>query len=159
MSVKEKIVNIALEKLWPWFTEYVWPILLRHLLGLIDSAFSGFAQRVKDTFGENSKKRAGEAKAKAADAETKAQNSDPGSKDYHTYKAESEVWRKIAEQYESDIKMLKEKVDELERTSKENVSEEAGKSVPDLNMTVSDITTLEISGITYPLPKLGKLDD
>lgn len=158
MSIKETVIKKAIEVLWPWFKERVWPNLQEYIVELIMSAISGLVSLVKRAFSENSKKRAEEAKANAAAAESKAQNSKPESSEYHTYKSEAEVWRKVAEQYEADIKDLKAKIDELEKASKEDISKQVGDSIPDIKMESEKKATLEIGNTTYSLPSLGKSD-
>ncbi len=157
MSIKETVIKKAIEVLWPWFKEIVWPILQQYIIELITSAISGLVALIKRTFSEKSNQRAEEANANAAAAESKAQNSNPESNDYYTYKAEAEVWRKVAKQYEADIKDLKEKIDELEKNSKEDVSKQVEESTPDIK-TASETTTLKIGEVTHSLPRLEKSD-
>ncbi|MGZ4857392.1 MAG: hypothetical protein ACXVZU_03390 [Methanobacteriaceae archaeon] len=151
-TVGKKITEAALDYIWPWIKEQVWPIIQTKILEEIAVSFPWFIQKIKDIFSQNSKEREHEARENAQAAEEKTKKTSD-EVEIAELKKEAEIWRKVAEQYKKDLEDIKSKVTEVETEALEEIKEEVLKNDPDINFD-NGSATLSIGGSNISLPQL-----
>lgn len=146
------IIKKLSEVFWPWVVKNIWPLVQQYIIQLAAEALAWLALRIKDLFNDKSNERAEQAKANSETAEQKAAEAGNNSNEYHAYKAEAEVWRKVAEQYKKDIEDLTQKVTALENESIEEFKEDIHEFTPEV-ATSEQSATVKIGNTTHQLSK------
>jgi len=117
MSILSKFLKFIVKKFWPWFQEFVWPIVQEHIIDIINFIISFFKNKIKDEVNEQSSKRESDANKKAEEAEQRAEKA-ANTTDADKYEAIAKVWREVAEQFRIDNEELRKKLDDLEAGAK-----------------------------------------
>lgn len=112
MSIFSKILQFIVKKFWPWFLEFVWPIIQEHIIDIINFIICFFTNKIKDKANEQSSKRESDANKKAEEAEQRAEKA-ANTTDADKYEAIAKVWREVAEQFRSDNEELRKKLDDI----------------------------------------------
>ena len=117
MSIFNTITKFVVKQFWPWFKEFVWPLLKEHVIELIVVFLKRFKSEIRDWVSGRSERRSTEAEEKAAAAENKAKATSDVN-EAERLRATAQVWREVAEQLRRDNDELKAKIDEVEAEAK-----------------------------------------
>jgi len=88
---KKSFKDVVIQKLWPWFIKYAWPIVKKYVLAILQ----------------------GKARKKAEEAEDKAKSATDKS-EANKYRTTAKVWREVAEQFLGGSEELKQSFDEIQ---------------------------------------------
>jgi predicted RNase H-like nuclease (RuvC/YqgF family) len=146
------VINFIVKYFWPWFIEFIWPIIKDHVKDLIIFIIGKLLGIVKEWFEEVTQKRKHQAESNAEQAENKAETASSDA-EADKYRAVAKVWREVAEQFRIDNENLKNKLYDLE-TEARTVSE---KMVDDMKIDVDfskekAIVTIDKNEKEIPLP-------
>lgn len=150
MATWAAIVAFMVDKAWPWFLKYAWPLLKAHVISFINEGLDVLFKKFRTAFHENSGKRAEEATKRAEDAEQRAAAADDAI-ERERWKAKAEAWRQTAEEYESDIKALQEQLRELTEQAKREIGGKIDQINPQLSREAKALN-LVLSGQAKSLP-------
>jgi hypothetical protein len=130
--MKADVIKKALEVVWPWIVENIWPVIQSQFITIFISSFGWFIEKIKELVKTKNEGRAKEAEENAVAAEKKADTETDESVIYG-YRAEADVWRKVAEQYKEDLAELSMRVTELEEKTKKDLNDGIQESTPEVN--------------------------
>lgn len=150
MSILESVKKIAVEILWPWIKEYVWPAIQAKLITELPELISWGIGKIKSGFSENSNSRESEAIANAKKAEEKANNSS-NELEIAELRKEAEIWKKVANQYKEDLAVMQEKMQKIEEATNKVVKEEVMKVNPEIDFESTGVN-LKIGETKISLP-------
>ncbi|UAA37384.1 hypothetical protein KIH87_11730 [Paraneptunicella aestuarii] len=152
MSVWNTVKVYLVEAFWPWFKEYAWPVIRKHLLELIDFLVGILKEKVKSRVSENAESQVHDFEQKASEAERAAMDS-LDRNEIEKLKQEAKIWREATERLKKDNAKLQKDLDEvIAKSSKDAVDSieaiELGLDSNDNN------TILSIDGNKKNLPKI-----
>lgn len=154
MSIWSEILKFVVKKFWPWFKQFVWPIIKEHIMEFVSFVIQKLIEIAKDMFSEKTSSRQQEAQSKAEEAESKASDA-TNDAEAEKYQAVAKVWREVAEQFRRDNEELKRKLEEAGNMA-ENVSAQMVDEM-DLDVDFSkEKPVMKLSKRTTELPALPR---
>ena len=151
------ILKFVAKKLWPWFKEYLWPILREHILELVVLVMSRLKEKFKAWAETRSNERQEQATQKAQEADESARDSATDS-EKQKYEAVARVWREVVEQIRVENEALKSKIEELTSAAEAEITTRTRDSNPTIDIS-SDMPVLIIGEKRTTLPALPDNSD
>ena len=154
MSISSALKTFLAKRFWPWLKEFVWPILIKHILDIISVIFSKLSETIKKWFYKSADKRASNASKNAEEAEVRAKQAKT-SEETEKYKIVAQVWREVAEQIRVENEALRQQLDDILTQA----GAEAKSMVSDLDINIdfsSENPTLDVGSTSTELPKLSE---
>lgn len=133
---KSSMMRFLAEKMWPWFKNYIWPLLREHTVELFAWVMAKLKDRFKEWAESRSKDRVDQAQNKVRESEKAARNA-PSNAEREKHEAVAQVWREVAEQFRQDNEELRLKLDELTSEATKDFSQDLQDSTPDFDSSRS----------------------
>lgn len=147
---KSTVMKFIAEKLWPWFKNYIWPLLREHVIEIFNWCIAKLKERFKEWTDNRSTNRTEQAVSKAEEAERASQEAET-SADREKYAAVAQVWREVAEQFRQDNEELRAKLDELTAGAEAEFADNISKCDPAID-TSKSAPALMLSNQRLELP-------
>ena len=154
MSIWQWVKKLIVEIFWPWFKEFVWPIIKKAIEELI-SYIIGTVEKIKKWTSEKAKNNAENANKKADEFDKMAEfaKTHEAHEEADKFRAVAQVWREVAEQFRQENELLKREIDDISKTAKKEVSEKVDNLNIDLDFS-HEKPKFMIGGNSYNLPAL-----
>jgi len=157
MAVWQWVKEVTVKVFWPWFKEVAWPLIRKHLKGLITFSLDLFKEKFKKWASEQAKKRTKSANQKADEFAQKAKAAQTH-EDAEKFRAVAQIWREVAEQLRQENEALKMKLDELSQEVQREALEKTNNLDVDLDFS-AEKPKLMMGDTSYDLPALPSSDD
>lgn len=150
MPLLKDLINLIINKFWPWFVKYIWPLIKDYVIEVLKTIFSQLAERIKNIFSEKGIQAAASAEENAAAAQAKAATASSGT--------EKDKWEAIAAVWRDAANMFREENDQLKRKLEEAISEAQDKSkeqIQGLDVSIKSMSgtpMLTVGNHSTPLP-------
>lgn len=148
------IKKFIVQKFWPWFIQYVWPIIQSEVVSVVMTIFEVLRKRVERYVNNRNQTQQDAAQKKAAEAERQAESATDAAEAAH-FRGRAEAYREQAESLSRENAELRRELNKIIRLSANDVQ----SSVDNIKLTISDSDHLEIGNKNIPFLRPTDTDD
>ncbi len=143
--------DFVIEKFWPWFIKFVWPLIRDHVRDLVRLVLDDLVKSVKKWHASRTQAREQVAIRRAVDAERAAEGASNAS-EREKHEAIAQVWREVAEMFRQENEELKAKLDTLTAELNAEAGRRITASEPTVQQHGSGLRLLMAGGNGADLP-------
>ncbi len=148
----EWIKEVVVKLFWPWFKEFAWPFIRKHLIELVHFVFDKLIENIKELFLKRTKEQSDTVNQKADEYEKMAESSKT-QEEAEKLRAVAQAWREAAEYFRRESEDLKNQLGELIKKAENDVSEKTNDLNIDIDFSNSNPRLL-INGTQHNLPSV-----